>query len=121
MSDPRNILIVDDDEDILLFLKESVNDIKGVEVHTATDGIEALAMLEKVNIDLLITDICMPNLDGIALIGRIKSSDTPPPIIVSTGNEDSLKEARSLDVDGFFEKPFKVKNLVERIKDLLKL
>ena len=119
MHKVKKILIVDDDADILSVLQESISEINFVEILSAQDGMEALKILEKNKIDLLITDIRMPNLDGISLILEVRKNYPTPPIIISTGNQDTLKESKQLDVDGFFEKPFKMNDLISCVEKLL--
>jgi len=89
----------------------------------ASDGEEALEMFQTKKVDLVFTDICIPCLNGIELIKRIREEDSVIPIVVLSAYNDSkyLVEAISLNVDGYIIKPINLtKFLVILKKTVLK-
>lgn len=113
------LLVVDDDEDIREFLALALADLGDLNIDLSRDGLEALEMLKKADYDLVITDIRMPNLDGIGLIQEIQKLEGHTPIIISTGNEATLEEARQIEVSAFFEKPFAIEVFLQSVHRLL--
>ena len=111
-----NILVCDDDKDIVeaidIYLsKEGYNIIK------AYDGMEAMEILKKEDIQLLLIDVMMPRLDGIRATLKIREKSIIPIIILSAKSEDSDKII-GLDVgaDDYITKPFSPSELVARVK-----
>lgn len=117
-----NILLVDDNEDYLNFMKESLF-LNGYTVFTATDGSEACKLLGKPDIDLIISDIKMPTLDGIMLhafareLERYKNTK----FIFVSGDGDAYSDIFNLDpeVDFFFNKTTPVAELLKFIDGLM--
>ena len=111
-----NILVCDDDKDIVeaidIYLsKEGYNVIK------AYDGMEAMEILKKEDIQLLLIDVMMPRLDGIRATLKIREKSSIPTIILSAKSEDSDKII-GLDVgaDDYITKPFNPLELIARVK-----
>ena len=104
----RNLLVVDDEQDILKTMEMCLAG-EGLNVQTALDGGEALDIISKNPVDLVITDIRMPNIDGIQLLKMIKKRDHTIQVIVMTGYSD-VNNASELvteyDAAGFLSKPF---------------
>jgi len=73
MSDPVSILVVDDNPPMVQTL-EDILKIKGFAVHAAYSGTEALEILQRQNIDILLTDVVMPDMDGVTLYRQVKES-----------------------------------------------
>ncbi len=116
------ILIVDDEPDILeIFGIELRN--RGYHVQIAQDGNEALGQARKFEPDVLISDISMPNLDGIKLIKSFKETEAfrNLPIIIVSGNTDDEKrlELERAGADAYFEKPINFDHLDAKIENLL--
>ena len=109
-----NILVVDD-EQIVLKSCERVLKPEGYEVDTATSGNEALALLEKNKYDLIVTDIKMPEMDGLEFMRRVRGKNPDINIVVITGHpsQESIKEALSLRIIDYLPKPFSPAHLVE--------
>jgi len=120
------VLIVDDDPGIRNTISDLIREL-GYESNTATDGVEAVDLLESGPYLCVFTDIMMPNMSGLELIKKIKTHDVSLPIIVITGYAsieiaiDAMKNGAS----DFIAKPFKVKqielllNKVKREKQIL--
>src|ERR1041384_4742897 len=89
----------------------------GYEVLQAADGLEALSTLEKSNIDLVISDILMPNLNGYALVARLRAKWPNMPVILTTGylSEDAAKSMMNGSVD-FIPKPINTETLLDMIQ-----
>lgn len=87
MSVERRLLVVDDESDICLFLKQLLEQ-EGYSVLTACSGKEALDLARQQTIDILITDIRMPGMDGIELIGKMSGLNRHIQSIVLTGHGD---------------------------------
>ena len=90
----ETVLIVDDEKNYLLVL-EALLTKEGFQVLTAGSGSEALAVLREAEIDLVLTDMKMPGMDGIELLTAIKETDPDLPVIVMTafGTVDRAVEA----------------------------
>ena len=115
-----NILVCDDDKDIVeaidIYLsKEGYNIIK------AYDGMEAMEILKKEDIQLLLIDVMMPRLDGIRATLKIREKSIIPIIILSAKSEDSDKII-GLDVgaDDYITKPFNPLELIARVKSQIR-
>jgi diguanylate cyclase (GGDEF)-like protein/PAS domain S-box-containing protein len=115
-----NVLYVEDDaitrEALLEFLTEVTK-----KVYTAEDGKEALKIYEKENIDVLITDIKMPEMNGFELIKKIREKDRDIPVIVTTAYDevDYLVECIELGVNHFLLKPIETDKLYEILKKIV--
>lgn len=109
-----NILVVDD-EQIVLKSCERVLKPEGYEVDTASSGNEALGLLEKNKYDLIVTDIKMPEMDGLEFMRRVRVKNPDINIVVITGHpsQESIKEALSLRIIDYLPKPFSPAHLVE--------
>jgi len=117
------ILIVDDDSAFLLSLAEGLlSQESNFRVFTANNGKEALSMLESQEIDLVITDLKMPEMDGFELVGHITQQykDLPVIIITAFGTPDIEKDLRKLGNFQYLEKPLDFNTLEEKISEGLK-
>ena len=116
-GDKRSILVVDDDAKILRFVRWSLR-LAGYEVITATDGEDALLIMEARKPDLIVLDIVMPGMDGFEVLRRIRVDEDTPVIAFST--HSSFKEqALRLGANDFLAKPFFPCELLKRIGVLL--
>lgn len=118
------VLIVDDDELFRTMLVEMVQR-EGYQVSTAIDGNAALAAIERSRPDLVITDILMPEKDGIELIMELAQREARIPIIAVSGGrrsislEFNLESAKLMGVRATLPKPFTREQLREAIADAL--
>src|SRR5690242_13184706 len=107
-----NILVVDDEAQISRVLKTTLS-AQGYGVRTAADGEQALNEMSSWTPDLVITDLRMPNMDGLQLCRRIRAQSRIPLIILSVKGEESLKiEALDAGADDYVTKPFSVNELL---------
>ena len=118
----KKIMAVDDSATIRAMLNLTLTHA-GYEVVEARDGEEALALLEAGSVDLLVTDLNMPNMDGIALVGAARKipGSRFMPIIMLSGESDASKkaDARNAGVSAWLTKPFKAPQLVGMVKMVL--
>lgn len=115
------ILVVDDQEEIRSYITDLIRDLG--QIKHASNGKEALKLLEKEQMDLIITDLMMPWLDGFELIKEIKKNDRLsqiPVMVISarTSEEDRLK-ILDQGVNNLISKPFNPEELKKRIKILI--
>lgn len=116
----RVVLVVDDDKEIRdaieIYLKQ-----ENISVLKAQDGLEALETLESSPVHLIILDIMMPRLDGIAATFKIREQRNLPILILSAKSEDSDKIlGLHVGADDYVTKPFNPMELVARVKSLLR-
>ncbi len=91
------VLIAEDDTAVREFVSRALT-LGGHEVATANDGLEALDALDGEAFDLLVTDIVMPNLDGIALALKVAKDYPRMPVLLMTGYAAERQRAHNLDV-----------------------
>ncbi|HEX7613124.1 MAG TPA: response regulator transcription factor [Candidatus Limnocylindrales bacterium] len=122
MIEPRSrrILLVDDDPNLLVVLAEQLRD-DGFDVSTARDGQEALRRLEAGWPDLILLDLMMPKVDGLALAREIKTA-ADLPIIVLSAIDTADSKARLLDevAEDYVSKPYHYPELRARIERVLR-
>ncbi|QTD40429.1 response regulator transcription factor [Sporosarcina sp. Te-1] len=114
------VLVADDDKEIRegieIYLKN-----EGYDVLKAADGLEALDLLRSNEVHLLILDIMMPNMDGIAATFKIREAQNVPIIMLSAKAEDSDKiHGLSVGADDYVTKPFHPLELMARVKSQLR-
>ena len=115
-----NILVCDDDREIVEAIEIYLSQ-EGYKVLKAYDGYEALKVLDREKVDLLIIDVMMPKLDGIRATLKIRENSSIPIIILSAKTEDSDKIlGLNIGADDYVEKPFNPLELVARVKSQLR-
>ncbi|MFB6343664.1 two-component regulator propeller domain-containing protein [Saccharicrinis sp. FJH62] len=112
-----NLLIVEDQDELREFLGSTLSgDYK---IHLAADGLEALEILDKTTIDLVITDIMMPNMNGFELTDKIKTtlsySHIPVIMLTAKTTEEAKIEGYGTGADAYIDKPFSIDLLRVRI------
>jgi CheY-like chemotaxis protein len=113
------ILVVDDHESARLGLQEMLKQ-HGYRVLAAASGKEALRFCEQEALDLVITDLAMPDLDGIELIRALHKSQSTLPILVMSGySQEFLKIPKALGAVGALEKPVEPPVLLDKIREIL--
>lgn len=120
----KSVLLVDDDPDMLTALRALLHST-GAAIETAADGNEALQMAAEFDPDLIVLDAMLPKRSGFLVLeklkGPAKKRGQRPYIIMITGNPGKRHQtwARSLGVDGYFNKPFRMERLVASVEELL--
>jgi two-component system KDP operon response regulator KdpE len=112
----RNILIVEDEAQIARVLKTTLS-AQGYAIRTASDGDDALLVMKTWTPDLVITDLRMPNMDGVELCRHLRAKSGIPIIVLSVRNEERTKvEALDAGADDYVTKPFSVNELLARVR-----
>ncbi len=119
METKLKVLVVDD-EAIARNLLHRVNDYFGFETIEAEDGQEGWKLFREIEPDIVISDIYMPNMNGIQLLSCIKRSNSDSKVILITGfpNYRSMVKTSPYPPDGFLEKPFKIEDLGRLMRTL---
>jgi two-component system, chemotaxis family, chemotaxis protein CheY len=116
-----DVLVVDDSAAIRKILSRvlKASDLGVNEVHEAADGEEALKMLESKSVNLILSDINMPNMDGLQLLERVKASglwkDLPFIMISTEGGATKVMEAVEKGATGYVKKPFTADQIKEKL------
>ena len=115
-----NILICDDEKDIVNALKIYLNDTN-YQLFEAYTGKEALEIVEKENIHLILLDIMMPEMDGITAMAKIREFSNVPIILLTAKSEDTDKVlGLNVGADDYVTKPFNPVELLARVKSQLR-
>jgi two-component system KDP operon response regulator KdpE len=116
MADKQRILIVDDERQITRVLSRGLT-TRGYDVHVAADGEAALQTFSDWHPDLIVTDLSMPNMNGLELCRRLRAFSDVPIIILSVKGEERAKvEALDAGADDYVTKPFGIDELLARIR-----
>ncbi len=119
----KNVLVVEDSKAIRSMIRVSLEEAGGFFAVEAGNGFEALKTLPTLRFDLIITDINMPDINGLELIGYVKSNPTYrdiPLIIVSTEkSEEDKKRGITLGAAGYVVKPFRKEELMSMVTKVL--
>ena len=118
----QQILVIDDEDDICTSLQERLT-IEGYKILTASDGRKGLRVYHDHLVDLVITDVLMPELDGLEVVRTLRRLDPTMPIIAMSGGGnrdlDFLIEAKEFGATRTISKPFRLEKLVVMVHDLL--
>jgi two-component system chemotaxis response regulator CheY len=118
----ETILVVDDSPTVLKFLSFSLKS-KGYRVVAACDGMDALEKMSNLpdKVDLIVTDLNMPNLDGYGLIEAIRQNDQETPIIILSSEQGEEDKRRGMEVgaNAYLVKPFKPPVLLSEVSRYL--
>jgi two-component system, chemotaxis family, chemotaxis protein CheY len=118
-------LIVDDSSVMRKIVERSLRQagIEAIVVHEAGNGIEALELLRSGKMDLILSDINMPAMDGIELLRQIKEQNLVPgvPVVMITteSSEEHVRQAIALGARGYIRKPFTADQVKERVLPLI--
>lgn len=122
-NDKPHVLFADDNRDLIEFLKDEFSEI--YTITTAFNGIEALEYTKRHTYDLIVTDLMMPEMDGIELTRHLKSDQTTvdTPLIMLTAKQDmgSVIEGLTLGADEYITKPFNNEILALKMHRLIQL
>ena len=116
----ETILVVDDNKDIVFSLSELLK-YEGYTIEKAYDGMEALDVLERKQIDLILLDVMMPRLNGLSTLMKIRETKQIPVIILSAKTEESDKvSGLIMGADDYISKPYNPGELIARVKAQLR-
>jgi two-component system chemotaxis response regulator CheY len=120
-----DVLVVDDSAAIRKILQRVLRQT-GMAIHTiheAGDGLEALKLLGTQKVDLVLSDINMPKMDGLQLLAALKASDQwrhiPVVMITTEGGETRVAEAVKLGAAGYVRKPFTADQIKEKLAGII--
>jgi DNA-binding NtrC family response regulator len=118
----RTVLIVDDEPNILSSLKRAL-EIEDYHVIAAGSGTDALAVLEKSGVDVMLIDVAMPQMDGLQLLERVKSQQSQLPVVMMSGHStiETAVQATKLGAHDFVEKPLSTDRLLLSLQNALQL
>lgn len=120
-----DVLIVDDSAAIRKILQRVLvqADVTLGSVYEASDGQEALARLKQARVGLILSDINMPNMDGLEFLGRIRADaawkDVPVLMITTEGSQNKVMQALQLGANGYVKKPFTADQIKEKLAGIL--
>lgn len=116
MNEHRRILVVDDEPQITRVLRTSLA-AQGYDIRVANNGDTALEIMKDWTPDLVITDLAMPNMDGLELCRKLRSGSPVPIIVLSVKSEERTKvKALDLGADDYVTKPFAIGELLARVR-----
>ena len=111
----NRILVIDDEPSISDLIREALTRF-GYTVETAFNGRQGLQLLKDASFDLVVTDMCMPDLDGTCIVRHVRSSSRPLTPVIGISGTPWLFEAA--DCDAVLPKPFPLQVLVDTVKRL---
>lgn len=121
----RKVLVVDDSSTIRKIIKHSLKrtDLRFGEILEASNGREALTMVQRHSFDLILTDIDMPVMDGLELLEALayvrNAEDTPVVVVTKYTSEVGVLRAMEVGARAYIRKPFTIEELWEKIQPLL--
>jgi DNA-binding response OmpR family regulator len=115
------ILLVDDEPNILQLARMYL-EREGFHIQTATDGLSALELTMRKKPALMVLDVMLPNLDGIAVCRRLRAEGNALPILMLTARDEDVDKILGLEMgaDDYLTKPFNPRELVARVKAILR-
>jgi two-component system chemotaxis response regulator CheY len=122
---PLDVLIVDDSAAIRKILHRVLiqAEVPLGKVHEASDGNEALIRLKTDKVGLILSDINMPNMDGIEFLSRLKADDefkmVPILMVTTEGSQAKVMQALELGAAGYVKKPFTAEQIKEKLTGLI--
>ena len=120
MTDQARILVVDDEPQLTRVLRTGLKS-RGYDVRAAADGLAGFEAFNDWHPDLVITDLAMPNVDGLELCRRLRAISQVPIIVLSAKGEEKTKvEALDLGADDYVTKPFGIDELLARVRASLR-
>lgn len=122
MTPTKKILVVDDEENFLSLLRDAL-EIRGLEVITVSNAVEAGIELASRLPALILMDVKMPGINGLQACEAIRRNpvtrDVPIIIISGVSDESQIKKARKMGVVEYFTKPVDIEKLINKIKEVL--
>jgi len=116
----KRILVVDDEQEITLVLRSGLSK-HGYDVRVANEGEAALELFRAWTPDLVVTDLSMPNMNGLTLCKQLRAVSSVPIIVLSVKNDEVTKvEALDLGADDYLTKPFGMGELLARVRATLR-
>jgi two-component system chemotaxis response regulator CheY len=118
-----SILIVEDSSTVRQMLALNLKQITGCKISEAANGAEALSKLSAQTVDLILTDINMPVMDGLKLVGFVRQNpalkDIPIIIITTKGADEDRERGLALGANAYIPKPIQASALMQTVRKLL--
>jgi two-component system chemotaxis response regulator CheY len=118
-------LVVEDSPTMRQLIVFALNRIRGLTVLEANDGVDALRKLSAQQLDIILTDINMPIMDGLKLVRRVRSDEAlkniPIIIITTEGAEEDRQRALTLGANAYITKPIQAPQVIAKVKELLRI
>lgn len=120
-----DVLIVDDSAAIRKILRRVLQqaELPVGQVYEAGDGLEAMESLKRQKVQLILSDINMPNMDGLQFLGKLKAhdewKDVPVVMITTEGSQAKVMEAVQLGAIGYVRKPFTAEQIKEKLTGIV--
>ena len=121
MSERSKVLVIDDEPGVRDLISEALS-LSEINAVSAADGLEALSFLRREKFDLLILDINMPKLDGLALLEKLRSEGASVPVLMLSARADKtdINQGLRIGADDYLTKPFSIEELVLRVKAIMR-
>lgn len=123
MEKSTTFLVVEDSPTMRQLISFSLKRFKGAKIIEAVDGVDALKKLSGEKIDLILTDINMPVMDGLKLVSLVRQNDQlrniPIVIITTEGAEEDRERGLALGANAYISKPIQSSHLIKTISELL--
>jgi len=116
-SNHSNVLLIDDEEDVLTLMKDFLTK-NGYHVTLASNGVEGLAKIDQFNINIILCDIVMPEMDGIAFLRKIREKNLNIEVIMMTGQStlDRCLESIEQGACEYLTKPFTREEIIKSLE-----
>ena len=125
MAETLHALVVEDSPTMRQLIVFALSRLKVLKVIEADDGVDALKKLSAQRVDILITDINMPMMDGLKLVAMVRKDPThkeiPIVIITTEGAQEDRQRALSLGANAYITKPIQAPQVISKVRELLKL
>jgi DNA-binding response OmpR family regulator len=117
----ERILIIEDEEAILIPLADNLR-LEGYEVSSATDGRQGFSLAQEKRYDLLVLDVMLPGMDGFGICKKLRQAGVTIPILMLTAKSQEIDKVLGLELgaDDYVTKPFSSRELLARVKALLR-
>ena len=121
---PKKILIVEDSATMRSLIVSTIEEMRGFELFEASNGFEALKVLPSQHFDMIITDLNMPDINGLEIIKFVKEhpsyKDIPLVVVTTRIGEEDRKKGLALGAAGYVIKPFEPGDLKKVVRKILK-
>ncbi|MDQ0192875.1 response regulator transcription factor [Paenibacillus wynnii] len=118
----QKVLVVEDEEVLRMLIEDTLEELEGVEIHTAENGVEALAKLSTESYSLVLLDYMMPVLTGIEVLGQLdEATKSATPILMLTAKAQEMDRNRAILAGAryFMPKPFSPMELLQIVEGIL--
>jgi len=117
------VLIAEDSPTMRFFVSFGLKQIKNIQVLEANDGVQALNILMKEKVDLVILDVNMPLMSGMELLAKIRENPKMKelPVVLATTENNLREKGTAIGATAFLSKPIRINDLHKTVKEILKI